>query len=121
VPLLLVAEPGRDLGWGSGRSIACYVVGIRALTLFLLVEGAMKEEALLPLTLFQERTVAVASGASVLIGMAMFGGLASLPLYLQIVSVASPTKAGLLLLPLTLGIMFGSILSGQIISRTGRY
>ena len=88
---------------------------------FLLVERAMKDEALLPLTLFQERTVAVASGASVLIGMAMFGGLASLPLYLQIVKGASPTKAGLLLLPLTLGIMFGSIVSGQIISRTGRY
>ena len=81
----------------------------------------MKDEALLPLTLFQERTVAVASGASVLIGMAMFGGLASLPLYLQIVKGASPTKAGLLLLPLTLGIMAGSIISGQIISRTGRY
>ena len=53
--------------------------------------------------------------------MAMFGGLACLPLYLQIVKGASPTKAGLLLLPMTLGIMAGSILSGQIISRTGRY
>ena len=121
VPLLLVAEQGRDWGWGSGRSIACYVVGIIGVIAFLLVERAMKDEALLPLTLFQERTVAVASGASVLIGMAMFGGLASLPLYLQIVKGASPTKAGLLLLPLTLGIMAGSIISGQIISRTGRY
>jgi len=51
----------------------------------------------------------------------MFGGLAALPLYLQIVKGATPTEAGLLLLPMTLGIMFGSILSGQIISRTGRY
>ena len=121
VPLLLVAEQGRDWGWGSGRSIACYAVGVVGVIAFLLVERAMKEEALLPLTLFQNRTVGVASGASVLIGMAMFGGLACLPLYLQIVKGASPTKAGLLLLPLTLGIMFGSILSGQIISRTGRY
>ena len=53
--------------------------------------------------------------------MAMFGGLAALPLYLQIVKGATPTEAGLLLLPMTLGIMFGSILSGQIITRTGRY
>ena len=121
VPLLLVAEQGRDWGWGSGRSIACFVVGGLGIVAFLLVERAMKDEALLPLTLFTNRTVAVASGASVLIGMAMFGGLACLPLYLQIVKGASPTKAGLLLLPLTLGIMFGSILSGQIISRTGRY
>jgi EmrB/QacA subfamily drug resistance transporter len=121
VPLLLVAEQGRDWGWGSGRSIACFVVGIVGIVAFLLVERAMKEEALLPLTLFTNRTVAVASGASVLIGMAMFGGLASLPLYLQIVKGASPTEAGLLLLPLTLGIMSGSIISGQLISRTGRY
>ena len=87
----LVAEQGRDWGWGSGRSIACFVIGGLGVVAFLLVERAMKEEALLPLTLFQERTVAVASGASVLIGMAMFGGLASLPLYLQIVKGASPT------------------------------
>jgi len=81
----------------------------------------MKDEALLPLDLFRNRTIAVASGASVLIGMAMFGGLAALPLYLQIVKGASPTEAGLMLLPLTLGIMAGSVISGQVISRTGRY
>jgi MFS family permease len=51
----------------------------------------------------------------------MFGGLAALPLYLQIVKGASPTEAGLLLLPLTFGIMSGSVFSGQVISRTGRY
>jgi EmrB/QacA subfamily drug resistance transporter len=121
VPLLLVAEQGRDWGWASGRSLTCFVIGGIGVIAFLLVERAMKDEALLPLTLFQERTVAVASGASVLIGMAMFGGLASLPLYLQIVKGASPTQAGLELLPMTMGIMGGSIISGQIISRTGRY
>ena len=81
----------------------------------------MGVEAILPLAMFRNRTVGVSSAASVLIGVAMFGGLASLPLYLQIVKGATPTQAGLLLLPMTLGIMFGSILSGQIISRTGRY
>jgi len=63
----------------------------------------------------------VSSPASVIIGMGMFRRLAALPLYLQIVKGASPTEAGLLLLPLTLGIMAGSISSGQIISRTGQY
>jgi MFS family permease len=53
--------------------------------------------------------------------MGMFGGLAALPLYLQIVKGASPTEAGLLLLPLTAGIMAGSVFSGQVIARTGRY
>ncbi len=81
----------------------------------------MKDEAILPLKMFRNKTVGVSSVASVLIGVAMFGGLAALPLYLQIVKGATPTQAGLLLLPMTLGIMFGSILSGQIISRTGRY
>jgi MFS family permease len=51
----------------------------------------------------------------------MFGGLAALPLYLQIVKGVSPTRAGLLLVPLVAGIMVGSIIAGQVISRTGRY
>jgi len=121
VPLLIVAEQGREWGWVSGRSIATYVIGVGGIVAFLLIERAMKEEALIPLRLFAIRTVGVSSIASVFIGMGMFGGLAALPLYLQIVKGASPTQAGLLLLPLTLGIMFGSILSGQLISRTGRY
>jgi EmrB/QacA subfamily drug resistance transporter len=121
VPLLLVAEQGREWGWVDSKSTACYVIGILGAIGFLWQEWRMKEEAILPLNMFRNKTVGVSSVASVLIGVAMFGGLAALPLYLQIVKGASPTEAGLLLLPMTLGIMFGSILSGQIISRTGRY
>ena len=51
----------------------------------------------------------------------MFGGLAALPLYLQIVKGSTPTEAGLQLIPMVAGIMIGSISSGQIIARTGRY
>lgn len=61
------------------------------------------------------------SVVGVITGFGMFGGLAMLPLYLQIVRGATPTESGLLLLPLTGGIMVGSIISGQLISRTGRY
>ena len=121
VPLLIVAEQGREWGWASTKSLLCFGVGVVGVIGFFLVERAMDEEALIPLRLFKVRTIAVASIVSIFIGMGMFGGLASLPLYLQIVKGASPTQAGLLLLPLTLGIMFGSILSGQLISRTGRY
>jgi EmrB/QacA subfamily drug resistance transporter len=121
VPLLLVAEQGREWGWTSGGSIACYVIGGLGAIGFLWQEWRMKEEAILPLAMFRNKTVGVSSIASVLIGVAMFGGLAALPLYLQIVKGATPTEAGLLLLPMTLGIMAGSISSGQIISRTGRY
>jgi EmrB/QacA subfamily drug resistance transporter len=121
VPLLLVAEQGREWGWGSGRSLLCYGVGLIGLIAFFLVEHSMGAEALLPLRLFTNKTVGVSSIASVVLGMGMFGGLASLPLYLQIVKGATPTSAGLMLLPMTLGLMTGSIISGQIISRTGQY
>ena len=121
VPLLLVAEQGREWGWLSTGAITCYVIGVVAGAAFFWQESRMGAEAILPLEMFRNKTVGVSSVASILIGVAMFGGLASLPLYLQIVKGASPTEAGLLLLPMTLGIMVGSILSGQVISRTGRY
>ena len=121
VPLLLVLEQGREWGWTSTTSLTCFTIGAAGAVAFFLIERAMGEEAILPLGLFRIRTVGVASIASVLIGIAMFGGLASLPLYLQIVKGATPTEAGLLLLPMTLGIMAGSIGSGVAISKTGRY
>jgi EmrB/QacA subfamily drug resistance transporter len=121
VPLLLVAEQGREWGWVSGQALLCYGIGLVGVVAFFLVERAMGEEALLPLRLFTNRTVGVSSIASVILGMGMFGGLASLPLYLQIVKGATPTIAGLMLLPMTLGMMSGSIISGQLISKTGRY
>ncbi|MDQ1536908.1 MAG: hypothetical protein QOE58_1301 [Actinomycetota bacterium] len=121
VPLLLVAEQGREWGWSSAASLLCYAIGLIGLLSFFLVERAMGQEALLPLSLFTNKTVGVSSIASVVLGMGMFGGLASLPLYLQIVKGATPTSAGLMLLPMTLGMMSGSIISGQLISRTGRY
>src|SRR6478735_5316955 len=121
VPLLIIAEQGREWGWGSSSALICYGIGVLGLVAFFVIERAMGEEALVPLRLFQIRTVGVSSIVSVFIGMGMFGGIAALPLYLQIVKGATPTQAGLQLLPLTLGIMFGSILSGQLISRTGRY
>src|SRR6476620_3832869 len=121
VPLLIIAEQGREWGWDSSSALLCYGIGVLGLVAFFVIERAMGEEALVPLRLFQIRTVGVSSIVSVFIGMGMFGGIAALPLYLQIVKGATPTQAGLQLLPLTLGIMFGSILSGQLISRTGRY
>ena len=121
VPLLLIAEQGRAWGWGSGRALLCYTVGLVGIGLFLLAEVVARDDALLPLHLFRNRTFAISSGANVVIGLGMFGGLATLPLYLQIAKGMSPTAAGLTLIPFTVGIMTGSIVSGQITSRTGRY
>jgi EmrB/QacA subfamily drug resistance transporter len=121
VPLLVVAEQGQSWGWASAASFACYFVGAAGLTLFVWIQHRMGDDALLPLRLFRSRTFSVASGQVTIIGMAMFGGLSVIPLYLQIVKGASPTKSGLLLLPLVAGLMIASLAAGRLIARTGRY
>ena len=81
----------------------------------------MGDAALIPLRIFRIRAGrGRASLASVVVGMAMFGGIMLLPLYMQIVHGASPTEAGFLMLPMVVGMMAASIGSGQVISRTGR-
>ncbi len=121
VPLLTVAEQGRTWGWGSGRALLCDAIGLVGLVGFLWTERRMGEDALLPFRLFRGRTVAVVSASSVITGIGMFGAIALLPQYLQIVKGSSPTLAGLQTIPLVAGIMLGSIFAGQMISRTGRY
>ncbi len=121
VPLLTVAEQGRIWGWSSARSISCFAIGLLGAGVFFAVERAMGDDALIPLRLFQSKTMNVATLGNVVIGMGLFGGIATLPLYLQIVRGSSPTTAGLQLIPLTLGIMASSVISGRVISRTGRY
>jgi EmrB/QacA subfamily drug resistance transporter len=119
VPLLAVAEQGREWGWGSGRSVTAYVVGAAGLAAFVLAERAMGDAALIPLRLFRIRAAAVTIVASVVTGMAMFGGIMLLPLYMQIVHGASPTESGFLMLPMVGGMMTASIAGGLVISRTG--
>ncbi|WP_329454507.1 MDR family MFS transporter [Streptomyces sp. NBC_01497] len=121
VPLLVVAEQGQGWGWASAGSFACYLIGAAGLALFVRVQHRMGNDALLPLRLFRSSTFSVASAQVTIIGMAMFGGLSVIPLYLQIVKGASPTKSGLLLLPLVAGLMLASLGAGQLIARTGRY
>ncbi|MEU6645972.1 MFS transporter [Saccharomonospora sp. NPDC046836] len=121
VPLLLVAEQGREWGWGSTGSVICYGIAAVGLVLFLFIEHVMKEEALIPLRLFRNSTFSVAIAGGLIVGVAMFGSISLIPQYLQIVQGYTPTEAGLLSLPLMVGIMVASITSGQITSRTGRY
>ncbi|UQS21504.1 MFS transporter [Amycolatopsis thermalba] len=121
VPLLLVAEQGRTWGWGSTTSVICYAVAAFGIVLFLFVEYVMKDEALIPLRLFRNSTFSVAIGGGTLVGLGMFGALSMIPLYFQVVRGYTPTEAGLLMLPLVLGIMTGSQISGRITAKTGRY
>ncbi|GLZ37557.1 MFS transporter [Actinokineospora sp. NBRC 105648] len=121
VPLLIVAEQGREWGWDSTRAVLCYGIGVIGLIGFLLVERAMKDEALIPLRLFKTSTFALTIVAGTILGVGMFGGISMVPQYLQIVRGFTPTEAGLMMVPMMLGIMIASITSGQITSRTGRY
>jgi EmrB/QacA subfamily drug resistance transporter len=121
VPLLIVAEQGREWGWASGTAIAMYVIGVLGLVGFVFNEKRMGDEALLPLRLFRSGTFSLGNTINFVMGIGMFGGMVSLPLYLQIVKGASATTAGLMLLPLTFGIMSAAATSGQVTSKTGRY
>ncbi len=121
VPVLIVAEQGREWGWSSGRALLCYVVGAVGLIAFVLAERAYKDDAILPLRMFQNRTFSVSAVSSIVLGAGMFGGILLLPQYLQVVHGSSPTVAGLQLLPLVLGIMTGAMGSGLTIARTGKY
>lgn len=121
VPILLVAEQGREWGWGSLGVISLIVLGVLGLVAFVLVEIRMKDEALIPMRLFRNRIFSMGLGANVLIGIGMFGAISVIPLYLQLVKGASPTESGLLMIPMMIGMMGGSIVSGQLTSKTGRY
>lgn len=121
VPLLLVAENGREWGWDSPAAIWSYVVGGVGVVAFILTEWRMRDDAIIPLKLFKSRVFSMATVIGVFVGFGMFGGMLVIPLYLQLVQGATPTESGLLMLPMIAGMMTGAIVSGQVISRTGMY
>ncbi|WP_424183966.1 MDR family MFS transporter [Actinokineospora sp. G85] len=121
VPLLIVAEQGREWGWASGRALLAYALGVVGIAAFVAVEKRMGDAALLPLRLFRRRTFALTNVINFIMGVGMFGMMMSLPLYLQIVKGASPTESGLMTLPMTVGILAAALGSGALISKTGRY
>jgi EmrB/QacA subfamily drug resistance transporter len=121
VPLLIVAEQGRHWGWGSTSSLTMYGIGVVGLIAFIMAERRLGDEALLPLRLFRRPVFSLTNGINFIMGIGMFGGLLSLPLYLQIVKGATPTEAGLMTLPMTFGILTASMFSGIVTSKTGRY
>jgi len=121
VPLLLVAEEGRDWGWLSVAAWACYLASAVGIVAFVLIERRMGSDAIIPLGLFRSEAFSMSIVLGVLVGFGMFGAMLTIPLYLQIVLGMDPTESGFATLPMLVGLMIASIVSGQIIGRTGRY
>jgi EmrB/QacA subfamily drug resistance transporter len=118
--LLATQLGGTNYPWASWQIIGLFALGGIVVAGFVLRE-ATAPEPILPLDLFRIRIFTVANIVSFVSGVAMFGALAFLPQYLQLVHGVSATESGLLLLPLLVGLLAMSISSGLYISRTGRY
>ena len=118
--LLSASIYGPQYGWGDSRTVTYALVGIVLTILFLLWERKAKEP-ILPLYLFKNHTFSVTSALGAVIGAGMFGAIIMLPLYFQVVRGYSATEAGLKLIPLMLGIVSTSIISGKMISKHGHY
>jgi MFS family permease len=118
--LLATQSGGTDYPWGSWQIVGLFTGGAVLLAGFG-VREKMAREPILPLALFRIHIFTVANVVSFISGVAMFGALAFLPQYLQLVHGVSATESGLLLLPLLVGLLVMSIGSGRYISRTGKY
>ncbi len=118
--VLFTSLGGTTWPWGSPQIITLILIGVVAIAAFVFVESRVAEP-ILPLALFRNRTFAVTSAVGFIVGLSLFGAVTYLPLYLQIVKGVSPTRSGLQLTPLMLGLLVTSVLSGQLISRWGRY
>ena len=119
--LVLVASlGGTTYAWGSAPIILMAVAGVALVVVFVLLERRAAEPVL-PLHLFRDRTFSVTSLVGFIIRFAMFGALTYLPAFFQVVRGISPTRSGVQLLPLMAGLLITSVLSGQVISKTGKY
>ncbi len=118
--VLYASLGGTTYAWGSAQMVALIVGGVVLLAAFVFVESRATEP-ILPLEIFGNRIFSVTSAIGFIIGLALFGSVTYLPLYLQDVKGHSPTTSGLLITPMMAGLLITSIGSGQLISRFGRY
>ncbi|PZT70775.1 MFS transporter [Streptomyces sp. SW4] len=118
--VLLTSWGGTEYAWDS-RVILGLGAGAAVSTVLFLVAERFAAEPLIPLRLFRDSVFNVTGLVGLVVGVALFGAASYLPTFLQMVDGASATESGLLMLPMMGGIVGASIISGQLISRTGRY
>jgi EmrB/QacA subfamily drug resistance transporter len=118
--LLYLDWRGNDYGWTDPFALALLAGTVLLAGLFVAIERRA-DEPIIPMRLFRNPVFSVGNLFAFLAGVAMFGTIIFLPVYLQAVKGFSPTESGLALLPAIVGIFSTSITSGQLITRTGRY
>ncbi|MER5382846.1 MFS transporter [Streptomyces sp. NPDC002688] len=118
--ILLTSWGGTEYAWGS-RVVLGLAAGAVAATALFVVAERFAAEPLIPLRLFRDGVFNVTALVGLVVGVALFGAAGYLPTFLQMVDGAGATESGLLMLPMMGGIVGASIVSGQLISRTGRY
>lgn len=119
--LLLVVEwGGNRYDWNSPTILVMGALSIGLLVAFVRVE-LRSREPLVPMSLFANRIFSTTSILGFILGLAMFGAIIFVPLYLQMVTGATPTQAGLQMVPMMAGMLTASVVSGRMITRFGRY
>jgi EmrB/QacA subfamily drug resistance transporter len=118
--VLVTTWGGTEYAWGSATILGLAAGAVAMLGTFVWQERRAAEP-IIPLGLFRSSVFRVATGLGFVIGLAMFGAIIFIPLFLQLVYGVSPTSSGLRMLPLMLGLLSASILSGRAITRIGRY
>jgi EmrB/QacA subfamily drug resistance transporter len=118
--LLYTSWAGQQYGWTDPISLTLLIAGLVLAVAFVLVERRA-EEPIIPMPLFGKPVFRWSTLFAFLMGMAMFGGIVYLPMYLQVVRGYTPSQSGLGLLPMVLGILSTSIGSGLLVTKWGRY
>ncbi|MBZ8176964.1 DHA2 family efflux MFS transporter permease subunit [Corynebacterium sp. 3HC-13] len=118
--VLFVTWGGNEYEWSSPLIISLIIATLIFAVIFIVIESKVSNP-LIPLILFKTRNFNLTLLAGLAVGVFMFGTLAYMPTYLQMVHGMTPTKAGLMMIPMMLGLMGTSIVVGNLISRTGRY
>ncbi|MGW0565892.1 MFS transporter [Streptomyces tauricus] len=118
--LLWVTFAGDKYDWVSWQTYAMVGGSIVLGLLFVLIESKAKEP-IIPLRLFRNRTIALSSIASLFVGVAMFSGTVFFSQYFQLARDESPTMSGVLTIPMIGGLFVSSTVSGQIITKTGKW
>ena len=119
VILVWVSLAGTSFDWLSGTTALMVGGGVSLIAAALYVEARVASEPVIPLRLFKDRTIALATAASVMIGVAMFGATVYLGQYFQLSRGMTPTEAGLMSIAMVGGLLVSSTLTGRRITATG--